>query len=70
MTIVSIPAMRQTDLYGRLHAWLTSALATGALTPQPPAKIIGTSLEDIQRGLDMSRKGVSGAKIVVQLAEE
>lgn len=68
---MSIPALRAAkETYSQVHTWLGRALASGELQPKPDAKIIGTSLEDIQRGLDLSRKGVSGAKIVVQLAEE
>ena len=47
--------------------FLPAALASGAIIPQPPARIVGTGLESIQTGLDKSKEGYSATKLVVDL---
>ena len=49
------------------HDFLTKALETGQLKPAPPAKVVGSGLESVQKGMDELRKGVSATKIVVTL---
>lgn len=47
--------------------YLPAALASGRFRPAPPARVVGSGLEDIQTALDIQRKGVSAEKIVVTL---
>jgi NADPH:quinone reductase-like Zn-dependent oxidoreductase len=47
--------------------YLGSALGAGSFRAAPPPKVVGHSLRDIQTALDIQRKGVSAAKIVVAL---
>jgi hypothetical protein len=47
--------------------YLGEALATGRFHPAPAPQVVGTSLHDIQAAMDIQRKGVSAAKIVVTL---
>jgi NADPH:quinone reductase-like Zn-dependent oxidoreductase len=47
--------------------WLGPALANGKLTPKPDAQVIGKGLESLQKGVDLSRQGVSAKKLVVSL---
>lgn len=64
---MSIPALRESKIYEIVHIWMVKALADGSLLPRPNPIIVGEGLESIQLGLDMVRKGVSAAKIVVRL---
>ena len=48
--------------------YLGEALASGRFRPAPPPQVVGTCLHDIQAALDIQRRGVSAAKIVVALA--
>ena len=45
--------------------YLPSALRTGQIKPVVKTLIAGQGLEDIQKGIEMMREGVSAAKIVV-----
>ncbi len=47
--------------------YLGAALASGQFRPAPPPRIVGSSLRDLQSAMDIQRKGVSAAKIVVTL---
>jgi NADPH:quinone reductase-like Zn-dependent oxidoreductase len=47
--------------------YLGKALASGSFRPAPPPQVVGTSLNDIQTALDIQRRGVSAAKVVVAL---
>ena len=47
--------------------FLPTALAEGRYLPAPQASVVGTSLADLQPALDLQRKGVSAAKLVVTL---
>lgn len=47
--------------------FVPEGLEKGVLKPLPPASIVGKGLESIQKGMDESKKGVSYAKIVVEL---
>lgn len=48
--------------------YLGKALALGSFHPAPAPKVAGTSLHDIQAAFDLQRRGVSAAKVVVDLA--
>lgn len=47
--------------------FVPDGLVNGALKALPPAKVVGTGLESVQKGLDENKKGVSYAKVVVEL---
>lgn len=47
--------------------WVPAALESGALKAMPGPKVIKGGLEAVQQGLDEQRKGVSFAKIVVEI---
>lgn len=47
--------------------YLSKALAAGTFTPAPPAEVIGSGLETIQKGLEMIPAGVSAKKLVVKI---
>lgn len=47
--------------------FLPEALEKGVLKPAPRAEVIGKGLEKIQEGMDLNLKGVSGAKVVIEL---
>lgn len=47
--------------------FVPAGLKSGVLKPLPPASVIGKGLESIQKGMDMNKKGVSFAKIVIEL---
>jgi len=47
--------------------FLPRALAARTFTPAPPARIVGTGLDHLQKALDTQRSGVSAQKIVVTL---
>lgn len=47
--------------------YLGEALASGKFRPAPPPRVVGTSLSAIQSALDIQRKGMSAAKVVVTL---
>lgn len=47
--------------------FLIKALKTGQLRPAPPAKVVNSGLEDLQKGMDELKKGVSATKLVVTL---
>nr|POE82749.1 dehydrogenase azaj [Quercus suber] len=64
---VMIPALIGTKTYNVVHEWMARALENGALQPKPDPMVVGEGLECIQDGLDMCRKGVSAAKVVVKL---
>ncbi|CAK4034991.1 Zinc-binding alcohol dehydrogenase domain-containing cipB [Lecanosticta acicola] len=64
---LSIPALRQSNTYDIIHAWMPKALANGTLQPKPDPWVIGEGLEFVQQGVDTVRKGVSATKIVVKL---
>lgn len=47
--------------------YVPQALEKGVLKPLPPASVIGKGLESIQKGMDENKKGVSYAKVVIEL---
>lgn len=47
--------------------FVAPALETGKLKCLPPPTVVGTGLEHIQEALGMSKEGVSGTKLVVEL---
>ncbi|RYP69570.1 hypothetical protein DL769_005245 [Monosporascus sp. CRB-8-3] len=49
------------------HDFLPDALARGRYQAKPDPRIVGNGLESLQEGVDVCRKGVSAAKIVVTL---
>lgn len=42
------------------------ALESGRLVAAPDARVVGRGLRSVQRGLDVQKKGVSAAKVVVE----
>ncbi|KAF2158796.1 hypothetical protein M409DRAFT_38088, partial [Zasmidium cellare ATCC 36951] len=64
---VSIPDLVRSEQYGQVHAWMASALENGSLQCKPDPMVVGEGLGSIQKGVDVSRKGVSAAKVVVKL---
>jgi hypothetical protein len=42
-------------------------MAAGRFRPAPPPRIVGQGLRAVQTAFDTQRKGVSAAKIVVEL---
>lgn len=47
--------------------YVPEALQKGVFKPLPPATVIGKGLESIQKGMDENKKGVSYAKVVIEL---
>ena len=47
--------------------YLGEALAQGAFTPAPDARVVGNGLESIQEAIEVQKKGVSASKLVVTL---
>ncbi|MGN6251210.1 MAG: zinc-binding alcohol dehydrogenase family protein [Marmoricola sp.] len=61
-------ALKDTDVADAvLGAYLPDALATGRHRALPEARVVGDRLEDLQEALDLQRRGVSAAKLVVAL---
>ena len=61
-------SLRQNELAKAIYTdFLPRALEQGTLVPAPEPLIVGTGLESIQKGLDLSEEGVSAKKIVVKL---
>lgn len=50
-----------------VHSWMTEALRDGSLKPKPDPVVVGHGLEHVQTGMDTLKKGVSAAKVVVEL---
>lgn len=50
--------------------YLPRALAEEKFVPAPEPLVVGTGLEYVQEGLDLSRKGVSAKKVVIKLSNE
>ncbi|KAK4937515.1 hypothetical protein LTR10_021886 [Elasticomyces elasticus] len=49
------------------HEWLAPRLAKGEYTPAPKARVAGSGLDSLNKGLDELRGGVSNVKIVIEL---
>lgn len=47
--------------------FVPEGLEKALLKPLPPASVVGKGLESIQRGMDENKKGVSFAKVVIEL---
>ena len=47
--------------------YLPTALANGSFKPRPIPTVVGKGLEELQRGLDKLKAGVSATKLVVTL---
>jgi len=47
--------------------FVPEALESGALKPLPEPLVIGKGLENVQKGLDKNKEGVSAKKVVVEL---
>ena len=47
--------------------YIPHALAQGKFVPAPPSIVVGQGLEEIQKGVDVQRKGVSAQKVVITL---
>ena len=48
--------------------FLPAALAARSYRPAPPARVVGRGLQALQRALETQKQGVSGEKVVVDLA--
>lgn len=56
------------DLTHRIWAeYVTKALESGELKCLPEPLIVGKGLENVQKGLDENKKGVSAKKVVIEL---
>ncbi|KAG0652629.1 Zinc-binding alcohol dehydrogenase domain-containing cipB [Hyphodiscus hymeniophilus] len=53
------------EIWGKYVPW---ALESGELIPSPKALVVGKGLEDVQKGLDRQKEGVSARKVEVLLA--
>lgn len=62
-----IPELIGTKTYDIVHNWMAKALEDGTLVPKPDPMVVGEGLESIQRGIDISRNGVSAAKVVIRI---
>lgn len=49
-------------------SYVPSALKTGSFVPSPKALVVGNGLEEVQKGLDRQKQGVSARKVEVILA--
>ncbi len=64
-------SLKDTGVSRAIYAdFLPDALAAGRYRCAPPARVIGKGLESLQSALDEQKRGVSGAKIVVDLADD
>ncbi|TQN64032.1 Dehydrogenase orsE, partial [Colletotrichum shisoi] len=52
-----------------MGTWARQKLAAGAIRPSPDPRVVGKGLEAINAGLDVLARGVSCAKLVVEVAE-
>lgn len=52
---------------GIWEKFIPEALANGSFQAKPDFSVAGHGLEDIQKGIDAQRKGVSARKVVVTL---
>ena len=64
---VKIPEDQETTRH-LLRGWLAPRLQTGEFVPSPQIQVVPGGLAGIQTGLDLWSKGVSGTKLVVELA--
>lgn len=46
--------------------WFPKVLESGAYKPFPKPNVVGKGLGDVQKGLDITRKGVSASKTVIE----
>jgi NADPH:quinone reductase-like Zn-dependent oxidoreductase len=53
------------DIWG---VYVPAALKFGKLVPSPKALVVGKGLDDVQKGLDRQKQGVSAAKVEILLA--
>ncbi|KAI1612573.1 zinc-binding oxidoreductase-like protein CipB [Exophiala viscosa] len=61
------PEERKKFLARAFHDFLAPRLAKGEYIPAPKAKVVGSGLESLNKGLDELRGGVSNVKIVIEL---
>jgi NADPH:quinone reductase-like Zn-dependent oxidoreductase len=74
---VRVQAIRSSDIFGpgrevgeRIWGdYVPKALAEGLLVPAVESLVVGSGLRSVQHGLDVQKKGVSAAKIVVDGVE-
>ena len=50
------------------NEWLEKAMKDGTVIPAPQIEIVDGGVETAQKVFDMLKKGVSGRKLVVQVA--
>lgn len=72
-TIFVMPSMdegeRMTQFRYWMGTWMRQKLAGGAIRPSPDPRVVGKGLEAVNTGLDVLARGVSCAKLVVEVAE-
>lgn len=60
--------IKKTNLVKAIYEdFLPTALAESRFVPSPEAQVIGQGLENVQKGYDLLKKGVSAKKVVVTL---
>ncbi|OAA54697.1 Alcohol dehydrogenase superfamily, zinc-containing [Cordyceps fumosorosea ARSEF 2679] len=70
--IFVMPSSDKTERLAQFRKWmaqLSKYVAAGDIKPSPEPKLVGTSLDAINSGLDMLSQGVSCSKLVIQIAE-
>ncbi|KAJ3492855.1 hypothetical protein NLG97_g5104 [Lecanicillium saksenae] len=70
--IFLMPSSDKVERLAQFQNWmaqLSKKLATGAIKPSPEPKVVGTSLDAINAGLDTLSRGVSCSKLVIQISE-
>lgn len=62
-----VQGSHQDIVKGIWEKFIPEALANGSFQAKPDFSVAGHGLEDIQKGIDAQRKGVSARKVVVTL---
>ncbi|WQF75408.1 Putative GroES-like superfamily, polyketide synthase, enoylreductase domain, trans-enoyl reductase [Colletotrichum destructivum] len=72
-TIFVMPSMDEGERMAQFRywmgTWMRQKLAGGAIRPSPDPRVVGKGLEAINTGLDVLARGVSCAKLVVEVVE-
>ena len=59
--------IHETDVGRGIWKFVEAAVADGRMKMMPPADVVGSGLEDVQKACDILSKGVSAKKLVVAL---